>query len=271
VMGSGMLFHIDSLRDLVRMQGWFWTYTQNIHYSLFGVPGGLVILNHFWSLAIEEQFYLVWPWVVGFASTRNVARVCVLGIALTVITRFAHPVFPFAYMFTLARTDALLLGSLLAVGVRRTPSLVARLCTPTLVFSALATTVVVLVDGLPDIQTPVMMRIGFTFVGLFFTATVASAFVNSPRSDKLRRVLNNKVLIWLGKYSYGLYVYHNIIYWTVFGAMKHTSIGARDQSTWIGIGASFVVLLISVVLSVISYRFYESRFLALKERVAPGT
>src|SRR5690625_4685275 len=47
----------------LRHQGWFWSYLQNWLFSFHGFPKNL-ILSHFWSLGVEEQFYLVWPFLV---------------------------------------------------------------------------------------------------------------------------------------------------------------------------------------------------------------
>src|SRR6185295_12509446 len=89
----------------------------------FGQVVNAGLLGHFWTLAIEEQYYLVWPWLVKTLSGRSVLVVCgALAIGALVI-RIGWMAFGFewsgAYRFTLARIDALAIGSMLALLVRR--------------------------------------------------------------------------------------------------------------------------------------------------------
>ena len=73
-------FDTPGLQTIARNQGWFWTYLTNfgfiVHGSVFGNSDWL-LLNHFWSLAVEEQFYLVWPLLVYLLSGRSLRVICV--------------------------------------------------------------------------------------------------------------------------------------------------------------------------------------------------
>lgn len=69
---------------------WYFTYLQNYHlgaaiYSQGNIPG---IVGHTWSLAVEEQFYLIWPFVVYFLNRKQLAYLCVVLIAAAPITRW---------------------------------------------------------------------------------------------------------------------------------------------------------------------------------------
>ncbi|HEX6051682.1 MAG TPA: acyltransferase, partial [Gemmatimonadaceae bacterium] len=62
--------------DIVDQQGWFWTYTSNVFLAVTGRWEQTGILGHFWSLAVEEQFYLIWPAVVLLLSPRQLRTAC---------------------------------------------------------------------------------------------------------------------------------------------------------------------------------------------------
>ena len=84
-----------------------------------------VALNHLWSLAVEEHFYLVWPLLVGVLAPRALTRLCVVLVLGVPVLRFAlielHVAPPLAtYVFSPCRMDALALGGLLAIQLGET-------------------------------------------------------------------------------------------------------------------------------------------------------
>ena len=101
-------------------QAWLWLYGVNFLSVLTSahLSSAWFSVNHFWSLAIEEQFYFVWPAVVRFSRSRSFAWVCA-AVALTsmVARAWAHRSLGgrAAYLLTYARLDTLMIGALLAV------------------------------------------------------------------------------------------------------------------------------------------------------------
>ena len=97
---------------------WLWTYTTNLPVS-FGREWGP--FGHFWSLAIEEQFYLVWPLVVYAFRRETLLRICVGCVAGAVVSRLVVESLGFSsFTFTLCRMDSLTLGAFLALAGART-------------------------------------------------------------------------------------------------------------------------------------------------------
>ena len=94
--------------------GFYWVYLQNYRIAM-GAPMGEV--GHFWSLAVEEQFYLVWPFVVLFLPRRHLVKAlwlmlggCILCRTVLVTTSHVD-----VFYLTLTRLDGLCGGALLAV------------------------------------------------------------------------------------------------------------------------------------------------------------
>ncbi|MGH7437649.1 MAG: acyltransferase family protein, partial [Polyangiaceae bacterium] len=108
-------------------QIWFWTYLSN---WVLPYEAGSRAFPHFWSLAVEEQFYLVWPFVLRNRSPASCVRVC-LGVAIASLAirigfLAAHLPSGAIYVFSVTRMDALALGGAAAAAIR-IPTLAAAL------------------------------------------------------------------------------------------------------------------------------------------------
>jgi len=100
------------------LQKWLWFYGSNIRMALASSGWAFPSLNHFWSLAVEEHFYLVWPVLIFCCSTRTLARVCLAVAAASLLCRAAFLAggLPPAYIYVLSpcRFDGLALGGFVA-------------------------------------------------------------------------------------------------------------------------------------------------------------
>jgi peptidoglycan/LPS O-acetylase OafA/YrhL len=101
---------------------WYWFYGSNLPMtfpSLHGPSGVALNFAHFWSLAVEEQFYLVWPTIVMALSMKSLERLAVLAIPIAIVSRavlsWATPGSPGGEFFTLSHVDALGIGAFIAV------------------------------------------------------------------------------------------------------------------------------------------------------------
>lgn len=226
---------------------------------------GAFEMFHVWSLSLEEQFYLVWPWLVGGKlSKETLKKICIGGIVLAPILRLImlheHARTLWLYQSLPARMDALLMGALLAL----IP--LPRLRTAWMVAGGalLAFAVTVWAGHTAFFQSRPIQGLGYSALA-FFSASLLTMSLHP--TTVVSRIFSSKLLRFYGKYSYGLYLWHYFLL-LQFERMQ-AWIGGRIPSATVGALVSFVaILLISTVIAVLSYRLIEQPFLRLKDRFA---
>ena len=226
-----------------REQIWYWLFLANWRHAL-GYNDGAQ-LAHFWSLAIEEQFYLGWSLVVWFASRRSMPMIS-LGVILAVVigrtVAAAHGVSGlFLYFSTVTRLDSLAFGALLSVSLR-TREFFGRFA-----FLILPGCIVLVLVGMPLQVTMLLYGIGSAaLVGLATTRAVP--------------LLRMRWLRTFGKYSYGLYVLHYLFHGLfVLGVGYMKPLPFAVLSITFGIALSFGA-------AWVSWKVLETPFLKLKKR-----
>jgi peptidoglycan/LPS O-acetylase OafA/YrhL len=265
----------DSASDIGARQGWLWSYLANVDIARHGwYSGGGAFANQLWSLAIEEQFYLVAPFAVLVFSRRRLTALAVLGVigAITARPLLASMGFlpRFAYVFTLARVDGLCLGLLIALMARRAGMLakwtpVARVIVPAaaaflLVFAWWNGTF-----GMADWPT-LQIALPVLTIGC---AALLLLTVSPTGSPAVQRVFSSRALRFFGVYSYGLYVWHPLV-----GAfVRRAGLTQVYVETLIGSSAvALVVVLIAKIVAAIgvalvSYAVIERPYLKLKDAI----
>lgn len=250
-------------------QVWFWTYLQNWPLIIKNDESGIA-LNHYWSLAIEEQYYLLWPFMILLLKKpKRIVILCVLLLVFVIAARFYiwenkeyYPAYERAFLFT--RLDGILIGSMLAAIYKISTQLLRKYFT----FFLLALTAVNYLFYLykqhqsPDF--PVWAIAGFTTFSFIFAIVVYEAIMKENRV--VNYILTNPVLRFLGKYSYGFYIFH----WPVFLLVKpHTDKLLEDYINSYGyltmVLSSLVATLAGLLVSVASYHLFEKHFLKLKK------
>ncbi|MDB4932022.1 MAG: acyltransferase 3, partial [Myxococcaceae bacterium] len=260
-------------------QAWLWTYTSNLLVArlrsfVFLTPAAN--LNHFWSLAIEEQFYLLWPLVVALLPRAWLLRATALGLLASPLLRLLllrHGAATMTlYTLTPCRLDGLLAGAMLA-SVYADEALWARarrLAWPALAVGALGYGLIVRGNGPWELSRPMSVA-GYWFVTLFFAGALAR--VLAAPDGVLARAMRARPWAWLGKYSYGLYVLHRVgvVRWLVDGdpmAMGRALLGAGaapERAETVGLVAYVLVCTaVTVPLAYASYQLLERPFLRLK-------
>jgi peptidoglycan/LPS O-acetylase OafA/YrhL len=227
---------------------------------------------------VEEQFYLLWPFIVVRRKPAALLWVCagaVIGALLARGLIFAAPLteevrHDALYMFTISRMDALALGAA-AAAIIRIPRAAAWLSGRgsqvgmTTALMLLATTLVTRGFGIYDLTT---QSVGYTFLSAAFALMVLWAVL--PASGVLRsaqRILESTPLRLIGRYSYGMYIFHLPLHVFVGGPLLHR----LTAKTTPGVALTYiaVMLLASFALAALSYELFERRFLDLKRHLIP--
>ena len=245
---------------------WYFPYLQNVGMTFWprqvGEPG------HFWSLGVEEHFYLFWPWLVLFCGERRLPKVLLAIIAAAM--GFRVLLVPFVgptniFWFSPCRLDALALGALLAVVVRR-PELAKtahQTCRWTLM--VLGPILLVLYPLTSGKALLAMQVTKYTLVAVAYTALLG-ATVGHGRWQWLERLFCLSTLRWCGKYSYAMYVFHPIIYNQIMGLLR-PSVSLATTHPDLYLACEFPLLLSTVFLvSWASWHLFEKHFLKLKSR-----
>jgi peptidoglycan/LPS O-acetylase OafA/YrhL len=258
------LQHLPPLfQRLLSNQIWLWTYLQNYIQSTgaHALPG----LGHFWSLAVEEQFYWFWPLLVYLLSRRYLFNLCVAVCVFEPLLRLAmlhFGVTPWAIrQYTYTRADTLLYGALAAL-IIRSPNcalwlrknifIPATLC-------AAALGAITLKNGFIPYEAVETIVVGYSALGFLFAVCIYKA---ASETNPLSKLLSATPLRWFGKYSYAIYIFH----WPVAQAYE-AIVAPRLPFLARPVSALFCFLVVTSVssgIAVLSWFLFESRFLALK-------
>jgi len=245
--------------------------SQQIWYLLYLVNwyGGwghsIVPFGHFWSLCIEEQFYLIWPVLIALSSRRTFLWICVALIVLSPVLRLTlghnSPSPLFLYFVTPFRMEPIALGALIAIVWRQDQVAPLARLTMTWVWIP-AVAILTFLCLYSQTTVPVgryMVRYGYTCIDLAF-ASLVFLVVQAVRSGSPVGLLRNSLLMKFGKYSYAMYVFHAPISQYI---PKFLHFGPRLARVGLALGIGITV---TYVLALISWRTIESPFLRLKSR-----
>ena len=236
----------------------------------------IVFFGHFWSLCIEEQFYLVWPLAVFYIKDRiRLRNMCAFAMILCLTGRSIceMTVSPallgagFLERFTPLRVDSLLLGGLLALALRGPEALWVRRLGNSLFPAILGVTVVLQVLSLLlthhaldlPISGTLIFTVGYTVIDLLAGSLLLNAI--EPQSLSFR-VLNQSWLRKLGQMSYGFYIFHDILHVTYL----HWALMVVSTRTYLFQLVMLFGFVGTLILSYLSFRFFEAPFLRLKDR-----
>jgi peptidoglycan/LPS O-acetylase OafA/YrhL len=251
-------------------QRWYWTYLLNVRIAAEGWPK-FNALAHFWSLAIEEQFYLVWPFVVYLFGRTSLMRICLACVLLALLVRvglaWAGQGLA-AYVLAPARMDALAVGALLALMARGPQGLLPWRRSAFLVTAGTGVILAATLVWRRGLWTldPLVFTVGFTLLACFFGALLTLA-VTSRAGSGSGALFESRPLRFLGRYSYGLYVFHHPILMNVTQFVMIPSLPTILGSQLPGLAIfSGIVGGVSLAVALLSWHLYESRFLNLKTR-----
>ncbi len=263
----------DWVADVQAQQWAYWLYlsnwTQPFHRGITG-------LSHLWSLAVEEQFYLVWPFVVYWLNRRRLVQVAVVLIVTAPFIRLALRLMgapaEAPYMFMVARWDALAAGALLAAmlrdeGGRR----IVRVWTARAALASLsALALITLITRGFITESPLVEVLGESLIVLLSTALLAASLQPREVFTPLRTFLEAPWLRTFGKYSYAMYVLH----FPIQGVLRHyfQALVQGPDTPWRVlrlVAYLSAVLVLTFVAALVSWVILERPFLNLKDRFAP--
>lgn len=257
-------FHINPWKGVNPL--WYLLYIENFKpHHMFND----LFLGHLWSLAIEEQFYLVWPLVVLVLSRSSLGFTCVSMMAAALMSRLflaGHTVQDSFHLntLTLASTDSLCAGALIALVIRN-DSLnrrAKRWITFAAVSGALAFLLLAHFAGTLFLYSVPINTWGLTCLTLFFAGLVYWIVLGAPL---LNALLSFRPLRAIGRVSYGMYVLHPLIIGLVLPKIDPVAPGTP---AWLHYTTklSVIVLLTSCtfLVALVSWQFWEKPFLVFK-------
>jgi peptidoglycan/LPS O-acetylase OafA/YrhL len=260
------------LELLGRREAWAWLFAVNVQVGLAGTWSA-GYLNHFWSLCVDEHFYLFWPllvWWLGRLPPARQLRAFAGVLAAAVLARIAGHAAGLSvvttFVLTPFRLDGLALGGLLAVlwtrpgggaaigrAVPRVAAAAGALLLATVAWTHLGGGGLAAVIGLKVLLLTAL------------AAAVVMRAVTAPEGTLSARFFRSRAMAFLGKYSFGMYAFHYLL--AHYFVLHRTE---RWFARWAGshllgvVAQTALGILVCVVLAVLSYELYERRFLALR-------
>ena len=259
------LLYLISYKNTREIFPWLVTFTSNIYQSIHNVYVGE--FNHFWSLAVEEQFYLFWPWLVILIPTKYSEKIILGLISISVLTK----IYLFTYhsdkwmansYFTLSCMHALGIGALISY------------------WNIYRKNVISFLTKITWVYVGVILYFSFHYLTYFnkiawvneivdnvIFALMSVIVINYASQNKfkglLKYILENKFVVYSGKISYGLYVFHLFvpsIFWNYLA-------GKIGLDTTTNKYIIFIVLyMITFIMAHISWKLMENPINNLKSR-----
>jgi peptidoglycan/LPS O-acetylase OafA/YrhL len=242
-----LLFPAESKTVFERSSPW-WAFPLYLQNFLIPIPESATgLLGVTWSLAIEEQFYLVWPLIVRFCSTRLLRWIAVSVICLSPVLRlFLSSAGVDIYSNTFSRLDGLMAGALLAIVIRSTDFDPSRNLGKAWVALCIATPLAFLTEAVGA------RRIVFSMSAAASASLVYLALYSGQRW--LQGALRNRFLVYTGTISYGLYLLHKIPF----------NLGTALHLNQYPVLAAPILLAIAYGMATLSWSLLEKPFLNLK-------
>lgn len=232
---------------------WFYTFfSGNISHAL---ALGIVPLFHFWSLGVEEQYYLWYPWMVKYNKKHLLTSVSILCISWFILKLAAYVFLGKGLVyriFGITQFDCMMLGAMGAIMYYRKTEWFNKFCVHPIV--TVFAWILFFTSGLYANFIPSPIR--NEFIALISLMVIMAGLLRKP-------ILENKVMNYLGQISYGIYVIHPLLLY-VFTRLIQPAQHMPNSL------ASFVIFIgmtaLTIGIAALSYKFYELPFLRMKSK-----
>lgn len=251
-------------------QAWLWTFLQNWLY-IFKPSGQTHTLHHFWSLAVEEQFYILWPLAIYAIRKPKYLLAFILFVLVAVLVIrcviWLRQYENLAYfnVYTFSRIDGICVGCMVALMQKiNARFLTTHLSILVLSFAGL-NFLFYFINRYYQFTFPYLALIGYTTFAMLFGLLVYEAV--KAENKLINTVFNWRLLKFFGKVSYAFYIFHWPIY-ILFNKpvldMLQTKLSLAHSHAVIG--SAVLTTFIGLIISLASTRYFESIFTNLKKR-----
>jgi peptidoglycan/LPS O-acetylase OafA/YrhL len=226
-------------------------------------------LNHFWSLAVEEQFYIVWPFIILWLRKPKKLMVFILFLlvflfAARCIVWMSHvPHLNYTTLYTFTRIDGICIGCLIALIHKIDYDFLRHKMAIIVIALAVLNFGFYFLNQHGDF--PYLAFVGYTTFAGMFGLLLHEAITGDTKIINI--ILKNPVLKFFGIISYGFYVFHWPIYSMTHPVLNDFFLSGAGLSTGMSnLAASLVATILAIIMSIISYYTFEIKFLKLKEK-----
>lgn len=242
--------------------GYFLSYSSNFYFFSAGQFDGM--LSHLWSLSVEEQFYLLWPTIMLFIKKEFILPIILFSILCGYITQWLMYDVPLNDILTFACFDGFGFGALIAWAAVYRPKLLPVFYRAGLWLAIIAFAV----------QVYRINGYSFAFLPSRMLTSICTAWVITIillERDKqflpARMLLNNRALIFIGKISYGIYLYHLILPYITSDTLRSLNRSLprsiAKYNSYLIIAENFILL---IGLAFVSWKLIEQPVISLKKR-----
>ncbi|UOE41528.1 acyltransferase [Chryseobacterium suipulveris] len=224
------------------------------------IPGHNFLVGHYWSLGVEEQFYAFWPWIVR--KTKYLLPFLLIFpvtyVALKILLHFIDAPKSILVFVNYTRFGCMVIGALGAYLYFHKKEWITDLLNRK-VFEILAVLFFVLVlFNKFHIASPINHEIASAFTLLII--------INQITNSKKLFSLENRILNFLGKISYGLYVWNPLLIYLVSLIYQNYFLDIKMNTVLLVILVFMINTAVIIAVSYVSYEYFEKRFLRIKHK-----
>ncbi len=260
IFATLIVFHGKLSNDImIRILGLF-TFSDNILSSIYGY-NKMSFSGHLWTIGYEEQFYIFIPFII-YTLVRASFKMRLISLLLLVVIfnaiRFyliyQNVPYPAIYVLPFTHFESIILGIVVGFGGL---DFCLKKINP-LILAGTGILVFTLIEFLPARNVITYWQIlTYLLVGISTTLILYATL----KSSYLKRKLSNKIFVFLGKRSYGLYIYHRLAIVIVTFTLKRLHVIPLNSLTMF-----IFSLIITILISIVSYQLIEIPFLVLKRK-----